>query len=156
MREKRACASLATWFVVTASLTLAVTGVAKIWSSFGSAKILSQVDPIVGIKFGKLMLMVGLIEIAIALICFLRKRQTLALGLVAWTSTNFVVYRVCLWWIGWEKPCSCLGSLTDALHISPQVADTAMKVVLAYLFSGSYGLLLWSRWRESREVTGVG
>lgn len=155
MREKRACASLATWFVVTASLTLAVTGVAKIWSSFGSAKILSQVDPIVGIKFGKLMLMVGLIEIAIALICFLRKRQTLALGLVAWTSTNFVVYRVCLWWIGWEKPCSCLGSLTDALHISPQVADTAMKVVLA-LFSGSYGLLIWSRWRESREVTGVG
>ncbi len=118
----------------------------------GNSKFLTFVDPIMGIKFGQLMLLVGVAEIAIALVCWFGKRQTLALGLVAWMSTNFVVYRLGLWWMGWKKPCSCLGNLTDALHISPQVADNIMKVVLAYLLIGSYGLLLW-QWRAGRRAS---
>jgi hypothetical protein len=96
------------------------------------------------------MLVVGVAEIGIALICFFSKRQTLALGLVAWMSTNFVVYRLGLWWMDWKKPCSCLGNLTDALHISPQTADNIMKVLLAYMLIGSYGLLIW-QWRRLRN-----
>jgi hypothetical protein len=88
-------------------------------------------------------------EIVIAAICFFSKWQTLALGLVAWMSTNFLVYRLGLWWMNWKKPCSCLGNLTDALHISPQTADNIMKVLLAYLLIGSYGLLIW-QWQKRR------
>ena len=87
----------------------------------------------------------------IALVCFFSKRQTLALGLVAWMSTNFVVYRLGLWWMDWKKPCNCLGNLTDALHISPQTADNIMKVILAYLLIGSYGLLIW-RWNNAAQT----
>ncbi len=78
------------------------------------------------------------------------KRQTLALGLVAWMSTNFVVYRLGLWWMDWHRPCSCLGNLTDALHISPQLADNIMKWLLFFLLIGSYGLLArrWTWWRS--------
>jgi hypothetical protein len=80
------------------------------------------------------------------------KRQTPAPGLVAWMSTNFVVYRLGLWWLNWKSPCSCLGNLTAALHISPQAADNIMKVLLACLLIGSYGLLIW-RWRmDGRQV----
>jgi len=63
-----------------------------------------------------------------------------------------VVYRLGLWWMHWHRPCSCLGNLTDALHISPQVADNVMKVLLAYLLIGSYGLLIWKRWLERKTV----
>jgi hypothetical protein len=101
------------------------------------------------------MLVVGLAEIVIALVCFFSKRQTLALWLVAWMSTNFLVYRIGLWWMDWHRPCSCLGSLTDALHLSPQVADNIMKVILAYLLAGSYGLLFW-QWRINRKVRNGG
>jgi len=52
-------------------------------------------------------------------------------------ATNFVVYRVGLWWIGWHRPCGCLGNLTDLLGISPHTADTIMKLVLAYLLAGT-------------------
>lgn len=135
------------WFVFTAGAVLALTGIAKVWSGLGNSKFLGVVDPIIGIKFGQLMLMVGLAEMAIALVCFFNKRQTLALGLVAWLSTSFVIYRLGLLWMGWKKPCSCLGNLTDALHIPPQVADNIMKVVLAYLLIGSYGLLFW-QWKR--------
>jgi Methylamine utilisation protein MauE len=137
------------WFVQSAGAVLAVTGVGKVWSGLGDSKFLAVVDPIIGIRFGHLMLAVGVAEIVFALVCFFNKRQTLALGLVAWLSTNFVIYRLGLWWMDWHRPCSCLGNLTDALHISPQTADNIMKVVLAYLLIGSYGLIFW-QWRQGR------
>lgn len=142
-------------FVLSAGVTLAVTGIAKVWSGLGNSKFLAVVDPIIGITFGQLMLLVGVAEIAIALVCFFSKRQPLAFGLVAWLSTNFVIYRLGLWWMGWHRPCNCLGNLTDALHISPQTADNISKVVLAYLLIGSYGFLFW-KWRTAGRSSGAG
>lgn len=95
------------------------------------------------------MLLVGLLEIAVASVCLFSKQPVVALGLTAWLSTNFVLYRLGLWWMDWKSPCGCLGNLTDALHISPQTADNIMKVLLAYLLIGSYGLLIWN-WRQGR------
>ena len=138
-------------YILSASAILALTGAAKVWSAFGNAKLLAVADPIVGITFGHLMLVVGMAEIVIALFCFFGKSQKVALGLVAWLATNFVVYRLGLWWVGYHKPCSCLGNLTDALHISPQTADTAMKILLSYLFIGSYTALFWL-WNEQRKA----
>lgn len=138
-------------YILTAGLILATTGIAKVWSALGNSKFLAVIDPIFGIKFGQLMLAVGLAEIAIAVVCFFSKRQTLALGLVALISTDFLVYRLGLWWMNWHRPCNCLGNLTDALHISPQTADNIMKVVLAYLLIGSYGLL-FLHWRCNRAT----
>jgi len=142
------------WFVLSAGVILVITGIAKVWSGLGGSKFLAVIDPITGIKFGQLMLVFGAAEIVIAAICFFSKRQTLALGLVAWMSTNFVVYRLGLWSMDWKKPCSCLGNLTDALHLSPQTADNIMKVLLAYLLIGSYGLLIW-QWKSKQLVLGA-
>ncbi|MBI3849679.1 MAG: hypothetical protein HY298_05230 [Verrucomicrobia bacterium] len=44
---------------------------------------------------------------------------------------------------------TCLGHLTDALHMSPQTADELMKVILAYLLIGSYALLQY-QWRKAQ------
>jgi len=99
------------------------------------------------VPFRELFLAVGLTEIAIAWFCYFGKRPVLATWLVALFATDLLFYRLGLWWMGWHKPCNCLGNLTDAIHISPQAADNLMKVVLAYLLVGSYGLLMW-RWRQ--------
>ena len=143
----RRCNVSPVWFIPSAAAILVVTGAAKAWSAFGHIKILAVADPITGVQFGHLMLVVGVLELAIAGVCLFSKSQKLKLGLIAWLATNFVVYRLGLWWIGWKKPCSCLGNLTDALHISPQLADNIMKVILAYLLIGSYGLLFWHWWQ---------
>jgi hypothetical protein len=139
---------------ISGGAILALTGVAKVWSGLGTAKVLAVADPIIGIQFGHLMLVVGLAEIVVALLCFFGKSQKLALGLVAWLATNFVVYRLGLWWVDYHKPCSCLGNLTDALHISPDTADTAMKIILGYLLLGSYGTLFWL-WQQKGKSTPV-
>lgn len=142
--------ALPTLFISSAIAILAVTGLAKLWSSFGHTKLLAIVDPIMGISFGRLMLAVGVLELVIAGICPFCKSQTLKLGLIAWLATNSVLYRLGVWWMGWKKPCSCLGNLTDPLHLSPQVSDNIMKVFLAYLLIGSYGLLIW-QWKTQKR-----
>lgn len=135
---------------------MAVTGVAKVWTALGDVKLLAVADPIVGISFKHLILSVGVMEVAVALACLFSKRETLALGLIAWISTSFAVYRFGLWWVDWKSPCGCLGNLTDALNISPQAADNIMKLVLAYLFIGSYGMLAYEWRQKRRNVVGSG
>ena len=134
------------WFIPSAATGLAITGAAKAWSAFAPSKLLAVADPITGLQFGHLMLAVGLLELVIAGICLFSNAQKLSLALIAWLATNFVVYRLGLWWMGWHKPCGCLGNMTDALHLSPQAADNIMKVIMAYLLVGSY----WLLWRQLR------
>jgi cbb3-type cytochrome oxidase subunit 3 len=39
------------------------------------------------------------------------------------------------------------------LHIPPQTADTAMKIILAYLLIGSYATLFWLWRQQKREIS---
>ena len=137
-------------FVVGAGVILAITGIAKVWSGMGNAKFLSVADPITGVQFRLLLVVVGVVELVIALVCFFSKGHKLPLWLAAWLATNFVLYRFGLWWMDWHRPCSCLGNLTDALRISPQLADNIMKLALAYLLLGSYASLFWL-WRQKKR-----
>jgi hypothetical protein len=63
------------WFILSAGAILATTGIAKVWSALGSSKYLAVIDPIFGVQFGQLFLVVGTAEIVIALVCFFSKRQ---------------------------------------------------------------------------------
>src|ERR1035437_71226 len=139
-------------FLLLAAVVLLTPGLAKAWSAFDGATILMTLDPILGIQIRHLMLTVGVLELIIASICLFGKSQKLKLGLIAWLTTSFVLYRLGLGWMGWQKPCSCMGNLTDALHIPPQTADTVMKIILAYLLIGSYASLFWL-WRQKRKAS---
>jgi hypothetical protein len=144
---------IARWFLYSAAVVLLLAAAAKFISSTGHGKIVLAIDPLTGFQFHDLFRIVGSIEIAIALACFWSKRTWLSAGLVAWLTTSFLAYRIGLVLVGWHKPCSCLGNLTDALHISPQTADTAMKIILAYLLIGSYASLFWL-WRQHGKAEG--
>lgn len=128
---------------------------AKMWSAFGTSKVLAVADPIFGMRFQTLMLVVGLVEVVVASMCLLSRNMRTSLLLVAWLATSFLLYRLGSWWIGWEMPCGCLGNLADAIHISPETADNFIKAVLAYLLVGSYGLLFW-RWKHQSDFGGLG
>ena len=139
------------FFIVSAGVILTVTAIAKLVSSFGDARILEIPDPIASLSFRTLFRMVALLELGVALVCFFGRRPVLQAALVAWMSVNFLVYRLGLIWVGYHRPCSCLGNLTDALHVRPEVADAAMKIVLAYLLAGSFGALAWL-WQLRRNI----
>ncbi len=138
-------------FLVSAGVLLSITAIAKLISASGGARILQTPDPILSVPFREVFWVVGGIELVVALVCFFGRQAGLQAGLVAWLGTSFVAYRVGLLWVGYTKPCGCLGTLTGALHISPQAADTAMKIVLGYLLIGSYGVL-FRLWKEKRKT----
>jgi hypothetical protein len=139
--------------VFAVGTALAVTGLAKVWATVGDARMLGIVDPILGMPWKQLLAGVGVLEIIVATICFFGRSQQLGLALTAWLSTNFLVYRIGLWWIGWKQPCGCLGNLTQALNITPHTADTIAKCLLGFLIIASYGALLalW-RTRKNQEL----
>src|ERR1019366_6652663 len=125
-------------FIFSAAVILFITAFGKFISAGGNAHILQTPDPIFTIPFRHVFWIVGSIELAIALVCFFSRNIELKTGLLAFLATDFLIYRIGLTQIGYQKPCSCFGNLTDALHIPPQTADTAMKSILEYVLIGSY------------------
>ena len=136
-------------FVPSAGIILGLTGLAKVFSAIGAAQALDIADPLLAVPFRQLFLLVGLAELLIAFFCLFTEKRRISLVAVAWVSTNFLVYRLGLLFIGWHRPCGCMGSLTGMLHISLSAADNIMKVILAYLLVGSYARLPWE-WRRGR------
>jgi len=135
-------------------MILLLTSLAKIISGFGNARILQLPDPLLGMTYRYVLMGVGAIELVIAAVCFSPMRVGLKAGLVSWLATGFVFYRFGAWWVGYNKPCKCMGNLTDALHISPEITEAAMKIILAYLLIGSYAILFWS-WRQKGQTSGT-
>jgi hypothetical protein len=130
-------------FSKSSATLLLVTAVAKFVSALGSEHILDSQDPIFLIPFRHVFWIVGLIELGIAAFCFFGKDIKIQAALVAWLSTCFVLYRGSSILIGYFKPCPCLGNLTGVLPISSHTIDVAVRLVLFYLFFGSY-LILFS------------
>jgi len=130
-------------FVMSSGILLAITGIAKLISSFGTAHILNSPDPLFHISFGHVFQLAAVLEFFVAAICFFNNNKMLQAGLIALLSSNFLLYRIGLYWEGYYSRCHCLGNLTDALPMSPQTIDIAMKIILAYLVIGSYIILFW-------------
>jgi len=129
---------------------LILTGVVKLLSAAGNSAIVKTLDPIFGVPFEKIFLFVGLVELIVGTVCLFGKNVTIQVFLLVWLSTCILIYRLSLYWIGWVKPCSCLGNLTGSLHISSKAADTIMKVILMYLLIGSYAML-FLLWRQGKR-----
>lgn len=146
------------WFVWSAGVVLAITGAGKAFAATGPAGALDLPDPFLGLRFRHLMLLVGLAELLVAFFCLFTPKRLFALGAVAWLATSFSVYRAGLWFIGWRRPCGCMGSLTDLLRLSPSTSDQIMKGVLLFLLVGSHLLLLryWRRGRAGKVPACVG
>lgn len=138
-------------FERSAGVIFFVTAGAKLISAIGSSRILLTSDPVFLLPFRYVFLVAALVELFVAAVCFFGKQDLIKVSLVAWLSTVFLVYRLGLLWTGYHRPCSCLGNLTDALHVSPQVADTIMKIILAYLLITSYMILLY--WLAQKKGT---
>ncbi|MGH7979675.1 MAG: hypothetical protein ACREE6_09890 [Limisphaerales bacterium] len=128
-------------FTISSGVVLAFTAAAKLVSSFGDAGVLLRPDPIFSISFGHLFQIAAAVELGVAAICFFHKNQTLQSALVAVLATNLLLYRLGLYWVGYMGLCPCLGTLTADLPVSPEVAETALDVIVAYLLVGSYAAL---------------
>lgn len=129
-------------FVTSVVLVLAVTAGAKFISTFGSDRILTIQEPILGISYRNLLLLGAIIEGAVAIYLVCGKAKLSKYLFIAWLGTIFSAYRIALWWEAPGKMCPCLGTITGRLPVSASTADLVMKATLAYMIIGSVLLLL--------------
>jgi hypothetical protein len=131
---------LAFTFVVSSGCIFLVTSLAKIISALGRANILNFGDPIFGISFRHVMLIMGIWELVISAICLFANNRKLQLFTISWLASCFLVYRFGLWFVGWTRPCPCLGGFYDAIHVSSGLANLINKSIIFYLLVGGYWL----------------
>ena len=135
----------------SALLILLFTAVAKLLSARGGAPLLAWADPILGISNRSLLVVVGLMELAVgvALLSGLSLRRKHLL--LAWLSTNFLLYRAAFYALNPGKPCPCLGSLTEQLPIRPDLLNLLLSATVLYLLFGSASVLaIEYRWPDHR------
>ena len=113
---------------VAASILL-MTGLIKIAAIFGSAGLLRMEDPVFGVRFGILMPLVGITEIAIGVTVLLCRHMAIAAGLVVWLGAEFIAYRFFASELRPGSYCPCLGSLGEFLGLN-QAGATWLALVI--------------------------
>jgi hypothetical protein len=128
-------------FLLSAGGILLLGGSAKIAEVLKHPQLLDLTDPF-GLTFRCVLAVMGLAEMAVAWLCLFTNKRGLSLGCVALLTANVVAYRIGLLTRGWTHPAPLLGSLMEALNISPVIADGLVTATSVYLLIGS-GATFW-------------
>ena len=134
--------SLQRIYLYSSALLLAGAALAKFVSAFGSARILHLPDPLFDVKNQYVLLGVGIIETMAASYLLFGREILRKFLILMWLSSCFVIYRVCIWRLAPDKPCPCLGNLTDNLPIAPHTVDLLLKGIICYMLVGSFYFVL--------------
>lgn len=129
-------------YVYSSIIILLIFGAAKTIDVINGSQAINALDPVFGVPFGRLMLAAAISEISVALICINVKEDTGILYILTIASI-LASYRFTLWLLDWTQPCSCMGSLTDGLDISTDVANRISIGVLSYFIVLGYCIILF-------------
>jgi hypothetical protein len=138
------------WFILSAGVILLAAALNRFLITTGNARGLSMPEPILSIPLRYGILLVGVLELAVALICLFGKRPGLQLGWLIWLSFDYVVYRAALFYLHCNPQTSCLGDPTDPLHLSRTILAPILPIIPFFLLVGSCAGAIWL-WRAGRE-----
>jgi hypothetical protein len=137
LRRERMDGRLRRFYVYSSIAILLLMGAAKIVDVLNGPRALLSTDPLFGIGYGRLMLIAAVIEIGVALACLRIKEENRVVCILVLASA-LAAYRLGLWMVDWQQPCSCMGRLSDGLNISPETAGRISLVILAYFLVFGY------------------
>lgn len=133
-------------YIHFSAVILTLLAIGKIVNVVEGPRALLEKDPLSGLPYGRLLLFAAVLELSVALFCWIKIRsEELCVTVLLTLASMLFVYRLGLWAVNWRQPCSCLGALTGGLGISVTTADLISKIILLSLMAGGYYLLWWSR-----------
>jgi DNA-directed RNA polymerase subunit RPC12/RpoP len=133
------------WFIRSAGGILALAGASRVLEGLQTTQVLDLQDPVSGVPFRYLLLLIGLMELFVCWLCLFTNKRALSLALVGWLAVNWAVYRMALWNMGWPHPWVLVGNLAELLKVSPALADCVVLGAALYLLAGSAILLLLTK-----------
>ncbi len=142
-------------YLVSAAWILVATAAAKLYSTLGTAKVLDVPEALLPMSIRHALVVIGAIELAIALLLVFGRNETVKLVCVAWLGGNFLLYRVAAVLLTVGKLCPCLGSITEKIPLKPATIDHILKGIVMYLIFGSlFFLLTRKEWDHSKNEDG--
>lgn len=138
-------------FIYCAGGILLAAALMRFLIAAGSSPVLTLPEPMLGIPLRYAVLLVGALELAVALICLFGKQTGLQIGWVAWLTSDFIVYRIGLLTTHCHPQATCIGSLTDPLQLSRGISGWIMTLTPYYLLLGSYAAVGWL-WLAGRRA----
>ena len=105
------------YFILSAGAILLMAALSRFLAFAGQLQVWALRDPMLGISLRYAVLMVGIVELVVALICLFGRRVGLQIGWLAWVGANYIVFWICLVWQHFSPQGTCIGSLTDPLRI---------------------------------------
>ena len=142
-------------FVFSAGILLLLTGIAKLISITGSARIPDTSDPVFTFLNARQMLLIAsVLEIAIGGLALLGRAeiQTRLLW-ISWLASLFGLYRAGLWLVDHKMPCKCLGGALDWAGLSDSALRNLSLRLFVYLLAGGY-ILFFSTFLGSGRLVG--
>lgn len=141
------------YFIFSVAVMLFVAAVAKIYSATGGAEALGNLDPLIPLSNRHLFYLAGGFELCFSAFLLIKPDgQKVKLIAIAWLGTNYLLYRLVLWWLGQPVYCDCLASFNENLPLSPRIIYPIMLAWLAWFMAGSC-LLLVLDWLEQRKAS---
>jgi hypothetical protein len=84
----------------------------------GRSQALALPDPILDLPLRTDVLLAGMLEMAVALICLFGKQTSIKIASLVWLAATFSGYRAGLFWMGVHPQGTAIGSWTDPLHLA--------------------------------------
>ena len=129
------------FFIHSGGAILLMAALIRFVIASGDAQILSRPDPLLGVQLRYAVLAVGIIELAVAWFCLFGKSAGLQCAWLAWLGTNYLVFQAGLLWAHCHPQGTCLGSLTDPLHLARGLTGDILGLLPLYLMLGVYAAL---------------
>jgi len=134
-----------------AALLLAMASALFLINLTGPVHLVQPHDPIFAISLRHMFWIIGGIAVLAAWLCLFSERPAQPTAWVAWLATNFLIYRIGLYWNGCHDLTGFLGSFSYAFGIPAKAANMLADLVFAYLLIGSCAALFW-QWRQSSKT----
>jgi predicted RNA-binding Zn-ribbon protein involved in translation (DUF1610 family) len=130
-------------FIYSAGGTLLAAALIRFLIVFGNDPMLALPEPMLGIPLRLTLLIAGAFELLVALICLFGRQASYQINWLTWLVTNYFVYRIGLLIMGMHHQGTCIGGLTDPLHLANGVTGFILGLLPFYLLLGSCVGLGW-------------
>ena len=140
-----------TYFLDLAAVIFFVLAAFNLLGFVGSADALNWPDPLFQLGNRWVLVICGGLELLVSAVLLTGKSQWLKLGLLAWLTTNLLVYRIGLWLGGASNFGDCLGNYIDWFLISPRTMGMVTNGLLGFMLTGSYAFLAFNWKREKKR-----
>jgi hypothetical protein len=142
-----------TFFSVVGASILVLVATAKLVSAAGHAGVLDTPDDLLLVSRRWVLVGVGSVELLAAAAVLVPRSRPAAPYVFLWLGLCFAGYRVAHAMGQFTQPCSCLGTVTDSLPLSPETVSRLLLGVIAYFIAGGAYFSFWDR--GSRPIKGL-